>query len=72
MAATIAGKEDTNEQADGWLDPASKEGDYALAHWDSQVTQEGPGVMWAEMSGWLVALSGIQRAISVLSPSRLA
>jgi hypothetical protein len=33
---------------DGWLDPASKEGDYALARWDPQVTQEGPGVMWTE------------------------
>jgi len=31
---------------DGWLDPMSKEGEYALVQWKPQVIQEGPGVLW--------------------------
>ena len=31
---------------DGWPDPASKKGDYVLVRRETQVTQEGPGVLW--------------------------
>jgi len=31
---------------DGWLDSASKKGDYALVQWKPPVAQEGPGVLW--------------------------
>jgi len=37
---------------DGWLDPASKEGDYALVQQESKATEEGPAVLWAE-SEWV-------------------
>jgi len=30
----------------GWLDPASKQGDYVLVRKETQVTREGPGVLW--------------------------
>jgi regulator of protease activity HflC (stomatin/prohibitin superfamily) len=32
----------------GWLDPASRAGDYALIQPELQVPQEGPGVQWRE------------------------
>jgi len=31
---------------DGWLDPASKKGDYTLVRRETQITQEGLGVLW--------------------------
>ena len=31
---------------DGWLDPASKQGDYVLVQQEAQITREGPGVSW--------------------------
>jgi hypothetical protein len=33
---------------DGWLDPASKEGDYALVQQEPRATEEGPAVLWTE------------------------
>jgi hypothetical protein len=33
---------------DGWLDPASKQGDYALVQRETRVTQEGPAVLWTK------------------------
>jgi len=33
---------------DGWLDPASRAGDYALIQPEPQVPREGPGVQWGE------------------------
>jgi SOS-response transcriptional repressor LexA len=33
---------------DGWLDPASKEGDYVLVQQEPKATEEGPAVLWTE------------------------
>jgi hypothetical protein len=37
---------------DSWLDPASKEGDYALVQQEPKAAEEGPAVLWTE-SEWV-------------------